>query len=369
MSLVKNNAEVGAEIATSIRDLSRSGAKKEFVQSTQMKVTPVRSKQFKPRVVCVGGTVSDSIAKTSDEMIIGTSNPGNVHCSDGGVGRNIAEVLGSLGSKPLFYTAIGSDDVGRRMVKRLEKECGVITTSESVHVAEAVNTAQYLALLDHKRDLIGGVADMEALSKIPVPSSAEELEGVEFLVLDANAPVEAMTMAAQAGSLAGSLVCFEPTSVPKAKLLSGSDCFVEHLSYIFPNEDELFAMAGARPDSEREHEASDEFECVKAAASKLLARMKPDTAAHVVITLGSRGVMLASKGDQFKHFPADAVSDIESSNGAGDTFCGAFIHSLLRGANEEEAVGFGMKAALLSLDCAEHAIARNISSLTIENNR
>ena len=367
---MKTNAEVGADIANSIWDLSLGGSTKKWFQSAQPQLSP-----HKHRVVCVGGAVIDTVAKSSaeDEMIIGTSNPGKIHHSDGGVARNVAEVLGRLGSKPLFYTAIGNDGGGQGILTRLENECGVITTTESVHVAEGLSTAQYLALLDHNSDLVGGVADMEALSKIPIPSVEElKLHGVDFLVLDSNAPVEAVTMAAKNGVKAGSQVCFEPTSVPKARLLSDSNEFVECLDYVFPNEAELFAMAGSSHDgvkSEEGKESPDEYKPLRDAASKLLSRMSSDNP-HIVITLGSRGVLLASRVDsssspEFKHFPADIVPKIKSSNGAGDTLCGAFIHALLQGASEEEAVRFGQKAALLSLDCAEHAISPDVSLLII----
>jgi len=370
ISLVKRNAEVGADIASSIRDLSLGGMTNDWVQSSQ---SPMSS--HKHRVVCVGGAVIDTVAKSraENEMIAGTSNPGKIHRSDGGVGRNVAEVLGRLGSNPLFYTAIGDDSGGRGLVARLENECGVTTTTESVHVADGLNTAQYLALLDHQSDLVGGVADMEALSQIPVPSVKDlKFYGANFLVLDSNAPVEAVTKAAKNGVEAGSLVCFEPTSVPKAQLLFSSYVFVECLSYVFPNEDELFAMAEFLGDdtvvSVEGEENLDEYKSLRDAASKLLLRMKPGNP-HIVITLGSRGVLLASKADsslrpEFSHFPADVVR-VTSSNGAGDTLCGAFIHALLQGATEEEAVRFGMKAAASSLECDEHAISPELSSLTM----
>lgn len=366
ISLVKRNAEVGAAIANSISDLSFGSSTEERMRSPRLQMPRHRS-----RVVCVGGAVVDVVAKSNaeNEMIIGTSNPGTIHRSDGGVGRNVAEVLGRLGSKPIFYTAIGSADGGQGIVSRLENDCGVITTTKSVHIAEDSNTAQYLALLDHNSDLIGGVGDMSVLSKIPIPT-VEELESVDILVLDSNASVDAVTTAARNGVKAGSLVCFEPTSVPKAQLLSCNNEFMECLSYIFPNEDELFAMVKALDSGKVEHdEVKDdpvEYKEVRNAASKLLASMIPGKA-HAVITLGSRGVLLASRIDslstpEFRHFPAAFVSEIKSSNGAGDTLCGTFIHALLQGAKEEEAVRHGMKAALLSLDCAHSAISPDIST-------
>ena len=358
---MKSNAKVGAEIATSISNMSQKEGTETTIQSS--KLPPPRS-----RVVCVGGAVIDTVAKsnTENDLIIGTSNPGVIHQSDGGVGRNVAEVLGRLGSKPVFYTAIGEDPFGQGIVSRLEEESGVITTPRSLKVAKDYRTAQYLALLDHNRDLVGGVADMDVLSEIPIPD-LKDLHGVEYLVIDSNLPVESVTKAAQIGVEAGCQICFEPTSVPKAAILSSVE-FVESLNYIFPNEDELIAMAKEIADDElglREERSipDDEYKMIKEAASTVLSVMKAENA-HIICTLGSRGVMLASKKDgiEFLHFPADVVS-VKSSNGAGDTLCGAFIHALLQGATEEEAVRFGMKASLLSLDSEEHAISPEISSL------
>jgi pseudouridine kinase len=253
------------------------------------------------------------------------------------------------------------------MISRLNDECGVVTSSKSVHVATDINTAQYLALLDDNSDLVGGVADMEALSRIPIVL-VEDLIGVEFLVLDSNAPLDTLTMIVKNGVKAGCLICFDPTSVPKARLVSRCNDFVECLNFIFPNKDELLAMAEELNDrSESLSESADEYEHIQHSASILLSRMKPDYA-HIVITLGKNGVLLASKagGDvpsfsKFEHFPAKVVSDINSSNGAGDTLCGAFIHALLQGASVEEAVKFGMDASLLSLS-DQKAISPKLST-------
>lgn len=269
-------------------------------------------------------------------------------------------MIGRLGSKPIFYTAIGKDNDGEGLLSRLEKESGVVTTTSSVYVAENKNTAMYLALLDGNSDLVGGVADMAALSKIPIPS-VEELGGVEFLVLDANATPGALLEAAKNGIEAGCRVCLDPTSVPKSRLISSKE-FLQSLHFIFPNKDELLAMAEESGGGHLELAGSEHN--LHAAASFLLSRMASD--AHIVITLGTSGVLLASKvadAPEFVHFPAESVPEIKSCNGAGDTLCGAFVHALLQGAKVDEAVRFGMKAASLSLDCAERAISPAVSTL------
>ena len=216
---------------------------------------------------------------------------------------------------------------------------------------------------------------MEVLSNIPIPA-VEDLRGVELLVLDANAPLDKLTTMATNGVMAGCRICVDPTSVPKAKMLcskSNNNEFVKCLNYIFPNRDELLAMAEVTTttttNDELENDDDDDNQHLRDAASILLSRMNSDFA-HVIITLGKSGVLLASSiannggGPKFTHFPVpNSITNIKSSNGAGDTLCGAFLHAILQGASVDDAIVFGMEASLLSLDCAECAISPLLSTL------
>jgi len=51
---------------------------------------------------------------------------------------------------------------------------------------------------------------------------------------------------------------------------------------------------------------------------------------------------------------------VENCTGAGDTFCGAFIHGLLQGKTESDAIDVGMNAALKSLQCENQTISPNL---------
>ena len=51
---------------------------------------------------------------------------------------------------------------------------------------------------------------------------------------------------------------------------------------------------------------------------------------------------------------------MQNSTGAGDTLCGAFVHALLEGKDEAEAVQVGMDAAVKSLACGDRAISPEI---------
>lgn len=367
ISLVKNNAAVGADIAVAIANARHSLNSKVFTSypastSSGIKNVPqspaISQPQKMPRskstsrVVVMGGAVIDLVAKPApgQDLILATSNPGICYESDGGVGRNIAEVLGRLGSKPILFSAVGGDSRGTSLMSRMEDEYDICRERQYIEVVKGANTATYLAVLDSNGDLHTAIADMGVLSRIKIPDE-ETLSHADYLIVDANAPIESLIEAAKNARWTATKVCFEPTSVPKAAVISKNNQFMSSLTYAFPNVDELSAMSG------QSNLISDDL--IKNAAKMVLNRMN-QTESHLVITMGAKGVLLASKYEVkpiiFKRFEATAIQS-NNCTGAGDTLAGAFVHALLNGKNEEEAVKLGMEKAILSIQCEDRAIS------------
>ena len=48
------------------------------------------------------------------------TNPGRLHSSVGGVGRNIAEMMARLDMEPLFITAVGEDTQGQAVTRHMD---------------------------------------------------------------------------------------------------------------------------------------------------------------------------------------------------------------------------------------------------------
>ena len=81
ISLVQNNAEIGSEIAVAIA---------EHRNTTSVGILPNDKIPKASRVVIMGGTVLDIVAKpSSGDLILGTSNPASIAESDGGVARYV----------------------------------------------------------------------------------------------------------------------------------------------------------------------------------------------------------------------------------------------------------------------------------------
>jgi len=182
--------------------------------------------------------------------------------------------------------------------------------------------------------------------------------------VDANAPIESLVKAAENALLARTKVCFEPTSVPKAAEASQNDQFVSAISFAFPNVEELFAMAARRATNLIDPGASESNvdTAIQDAARDVLDRFNPEES-HLIITMGAKGVTLASKyGTKpivFKHFKAKSTL-VNNCTGAGDTLAGAFVSALLEGYTIEGAIELGMEKARLSLRCEDSAISPDL---------
>ena len=358
----------------------------------------------------MGGAVVDIVAKPSAEFILGTSNKGTSIQCDGGVARNIAEVLGKLGARPLFFSAVGgNDEIGKSMIKRLVEDCGVqavitgenspnssdgtATEETSIAIVDGARTATYVALLSQQNELHAAIAaDMDIFDNIPIPN-LEQIKHSKFLVLDANPPVATLLKAAKLASSKGVCIILEPTSVPKAEKVAKHIEFLKHVSYATPNIDELRVMASVLETKVNknlhnltidhgEEEVAGFLESVQAACSIVLPHMNwksRPSGAHLIVTLGKHGVLHASiKGDTsgdyasafiecdqhlestFRHHVVPKKVTVENCTGAGDTFCGAFIHALLQGKTESDAIDVGMNAALKSLQCENQTISPHL---------
>jgi pseudouridine kinase len=358
MALVENNARVGAEIAVAIAEIARERKERAGKDSVDWSFgsgksgRPPASPPRGSRVVVLGGIVADVVAKPRGELILGTSNPADCIESDGGVGRNIAEVLGRLGDSPVLCSAVGNDSRGRAMLERLQRDCGV-RVEGSVRVLDRANTASYVAVMKDDGDLHVACADMEVLAQVAAPS-LDVLRNAEAVVMDANLPIPVLREAAERAAKAGIPVYLDPTSVPKARLIAADETLLSLVTAAFPNFDELEAMARCLLDDSEARASSTSLEEL---AQAVLSKLNPTGPAQLVVTLGEKGVCLArreapassSLPPTLQHFPADPGATVVNATGAGDTLCGAYVHAMLHGKSPSEAVLAGVRAASLSL--------------------
>ena len=170
VALVMNNARVGAGIAVELSRIrsSRGGGGGTGGEGSGVPITTSGLFPKSVQVAVVGGAGIDLMATASSSsestgLTMGTSNPGKVQRSWGGVGRNIAEAMARLarsgsnegggsietnGSGPriAFVGAVGGDADGTALLGDLS-HLGV-DTSLCVIEEEGARTSSYVAIME-----------------------------------------------------------------------------------------------------------------------------------------------------------------------------------------------------------------------------
>jgi pseudouridylate synthase / pseudouridine kinase len=316
VELVKNNAAVAARIA---RHLCAP-------DDTDVDV-----------LVAGACAVDVTAAVAAGRVLRGTSNPGSISLTVGGVGCNVAEAARAAGARVLLLSAVGDDALGAFALTQLVRS----GMGQGVDVVRDARTATYCAVNARDGNLDTAVADMSIFSESFAPDAprlAAALRSAKILCVDANlsaARIGALVRLAQQRSVP---VWYEPVSVAKCvKILPD---VLAGVSYISPNADELAAMWRALAGGSA-RTAPD----VDTMARDLIAahRRLGGGALCILCTLGAKGVALYRSSDtdhRGQTVPAAPVPGgvVVSTSGAGDVFAGTMLANIaVRGATVAQA--------------------------------
>jgi len=288
------------------------------------------------QVLIIGAASIDIKGHTEQAIRIGTSTPGSIRSSAGGVARNVAENLARLGEPVTLITAVGDDEPGRRILQAA-RECE-IDVSHSI-VAPGRATAAYLAILDGSGHLVMSIDDMavirDSLSGEYLSRRRALFQQARMVVLDANLSPPALRAVFRLARAFSLPVCADPTSTTVAPLLR------PHLSELYmttPNAAEAEALCGIR--------VTDRDSGLRAAHA--LVGMGVEVA---IVTLGATGLVYSTSHES-GHVPA-IECEVVDLTGTGDALTAAIVFSLLHDLPVSEAVRLGMSAAALTLQCRE----------------
>ena len=273
-----------------------------------------------PRVTVIGGSNVDIKGRSGGPYRSGTSNPGEVTVSAGGVGRNIAENLARLGLDVSLITALGNDANGRF----LREACGRAGINLTHAITTAEPTGTYLAVLDEKGEMVSAVSDMRAIDRLePAHLSAAEamLAGSDLLVADCNISIACLDWLC---AFAGPRLLIEPVSVTKAMKLKA---FIRSTPVfaITPNTQQLESLTGGD-----------------------IAALHEMGFANIILHRGSAGAVV-SDGQSVREIAAAAVSVIADVTGAGDAAVAGLVCGLAEGLPLADAARLGQHAAAVKL--------------------
>jgi pseudouridine kinase len=293
-------------------------------------------------VVVIGAAGIDTKGQALTPLVSGSSVPGKITSTSGGVARNVAENLARLGEQVALITAIGDDSPGVRLKNRLID--AKIDISHLI-ISSGYRTASYLALFDDHHNPIYSIDDMTVMATITpelIERKRKVIQGARLIVIDSNLPeptIEAIIGQAIEKNVP---VVADPTSVSLGTKLKP---YLKKLFMITPNAAEAAVLSGQKITSRQS---------VIQAANKLV-RLGVDIA---IITLAERGVVYATD-DTSGHIPA-LTATVVNLTGAADALTGTVIFGILNDIPIDEAVRLGATAAALTLQ-SEESVLRNLT--------
>jgi pseudouridine kinase len=287
-------------------------------------------------ILVIGAASIDTKGRAGQSIQTGTSTPGAIRISVGGVGRNIAENLARLGEKVVLLSAVGGGGSGRRILQQAA-DCGIDVSH--VLVDPAHRTAAYLAVLDDSGNLVMSIDDMSINRDLITPSFVYQRRALfrdaRTIVLDANLSPATLDTIFRLARRYGRPACADPTTATMAPRLCP---YLPDLTLVTPNAAEAEALCGVQV-ADREGALT--------AAQKLVS-MGVQIA---IVTLGATGLVYATSQES-GHVPAIEV-EIADLTGAGDALTAAVVFGLLNEFPVDEAVRLGTSAAALTLHSRE----------------
>lgn len=289
-----------------------------------------------PHILVIGAAGIDTKGRAGKPIQTGTSTPGIIRVSVGGVARNIAENLARLGERVVLLSAVGDDGSGRRILHQAS-ECGIDV--RHVVISGDYHTAAYLALLDERGELLMSIDDMVIHRRLITPGLVYRHRSLfreaRMVIVDANlAPATLRTIFALATRYRVS-VCADPATGSLAPRLRP---YLSQLLLVAPNGAEAEMLCGVAV-HDRE---------TALVAAKALVGLGVQIA---IVALGATGVVYATSQES-GHVPAMAV-DVVDLTGAGDALTAATVFGLLNDFAVIEAVRLGVAAAALTLQSRE----------------
>ena len=281
------------------------------------------------KIVIIGGTNHDIFAYAHHSIKLNDSNPGYLKEAFGGVGRNIAENIARLKLNPTLITAIGSDDVGKRIIKSGSK-IGI-----DFDIIETSKTPSYLAVLDEHKDMYVSIAAMDELEQISLEQMKEKesiIKQADLLIVDTNFNSEILKYVFD---IAQAPIYVEAISTNKAQKIKP---FYHKIHMLKMNLIEAKTLSNLECKT---------YEDIKHIGSFFHSQ----SVKEVFITMGKKGAYYYDGSTH--HFSKSVKTNILNTTGAGDAFFAGVIFAQI---NQLNPLSCGIAASIITLH-AEEAVS------------
>ncbi len=321
-------------VAGHIMNLTRKG----IIQGKGYIIAP---EQF---AMVIGGANMDLCGRSISDLVVGDSNPGSLTSSAGGVGRNIADNLGRLGSSVQFVGALG-DDLWGEQLKQACRDAGV--NVEHCLTMTGATTSSYLSIHGPDGEMQLALNDMaliESLNAAQLALRDSIISRSTAIVLDANLSLNALEYLFHVHGDKPILV--DPVSSVKASKLIP---FLNKIHTLKPNRLEAELLSG-----EKINQLDD--------LPKVASALHKKGVTRVLISLGSEGAY-SSENNKGRFIPASAIQ-VNNVTGAGDALMAGLAHGHLNHWQWDDTVDFAIGAARLAL-IADNTINSTMSEQAV----
>jgi pseudouridine kinase len=282
-----------------------------------------------PYVCVIGAASVDLTGHSHGAFIAEDSNPGSLHISWGGVGRNIAENLARLDTRVHLVTVLGDDHFSGELQDHAA-DCGIDMHARIIECAAA---PAYLCINDASGEMVGAVAAMELLDQLDegwIQENAPIIDGATLCVIDANLDQELIGYLLD--TFPGQDFFVDTVSMAKAERIMP---WIGRFAAVKMNRDEAGYLSGIS--------VSEKDSLLEAAAFFLAKGVR-----RVVISLGVDGLFYA---DSETCGSLQSVAGMKTINatGSGDALMAGLAAATLQGLDLEEAAHQAMVAAKITL--------------------
>ena len=275
------------------------------------------------KICVIGSSNIDQIAYTQNipadgETLFGDS----FQMGFGGKGANQAVMAGLLGADVYMITCLG-DDVYKEMTIN-NYEANNVNTDHIQLVKGASGVAPiWVDATGQNRIIVipGANNEIDAQKAI---SSIEEIGNISVLVGQCEIPMEVNHEVFQHAKNNSITTIFNPAPAKKLERE-----FLEHISWLIPNENEFELISGMEPNDDNFLKFNEEIPC------------------NLIVTLGEKGAVLVDD-NKTHYFEAPTVNAIDTT-GAGDSFIGTFAYELSESNSPESSVKKAVEKASQSV--------------------
>ncbi len=294
-------------------------------------------------IVVVGNVFVDIKGFPDTKYIPAGRNSGWVEFVHGGVGRNVAEDMANVELRPRFVSMVDESAQGDEVIRRLEQH----KTDTRYVIRTPDGMGLWLAIHDSEGDIVAAISKrpaMDALRELLRERGDEIFADADSVVveidMDEDVIKEVFSFARKYGKRVYALVANMTIASQRRDFLQRVDCFVCNLQ----EAGILFA---------------DDFEAEdpQALGRELLSRVRSAQIPSMVVTLGERGAVYASRDGDFGYCPAQTVR-VRDTAGAGDAFFAGVAMGLTYGKSLRESCEIGARLASSVITVLENTCPR-----------